>query len=37
MKRNLRIFVRDRAAGYCEYCQLHEDYDSHVPPAKPEA
>jgi HNH endonuclease len=29
MKRNLRIFVRDRAAGYCEYCQLHEDYDSY--------
>ena len=27
MKRDLRIFVRDRAAGYCEYCQLHEDYD----------
>jgi 5-methylcytosine-specific restriction endonuclease McrA len=25
MKASLRAFVRERAGGRCEYCQLHED------------
>ena len=28
-ERALRKFVRDRAAGYCEYCRLHQDYDRY--------
>jgi len=28
-ERALRKFVRERAAGYCEYCRLHQDYDRY--------
>lgn len=28
MKADLRNLVWRRAGGYCEYCQLHQDFDS---------